>query len=619
MFFQCMLFMNKSNAMLFVFAGFISFSLMVSNYALAYTIEYESIGYKLKQNPTICAIIPDDPDLSDKGIEKLLKQTKVAASEWEVQLQQAVHYEKNKEFWEINYLEIDLAKSDDASACTINVIFEKKPDRPVLENRLLGVAKLDPVSEIWNVTIYYLQTKLQYTTGYIGNEKFYWYEPYYGDQLRTSDELGTVIRHELGHALGLGHYQSDDFQVNAEWSKGTKPAPSIMVPIVSDSAREQKILAKDVDLMHTLYGENGFVADSDVDDFSPFKAKMFIEDDLYEEALSYTEKYLISTPDEEILLYKGEALWGLDRYSEAEKIVDEVLEMNPENVGALYIKGKALTRSDKYDEALDTFDELLKIDPTHDDALSYKGKIFYEQDMYQEAAQYYFESFDVNPFNVSNLNRIGILFKNVEKYEDAITFYDLALRVEPDRVSVLYNKGNALYYLERYVEALEYFDKSLEINPNHKKALDKKAKTLEAMGETDKAKEISDKLEKMESGNSNNSTPIIDEPKTTTKESKLIMQPKTSKSQIPDWVRGNAQWWAQGAIADSDFVSGIQYLIKEGIMQIPETTQVSPIDDSQEIPGWIKNNADWWANGLISDEDFVKGIQYLVEKGIVTV
>ncbi len=37
---------------------------------------------------------------------------------------------------------------------------------------------------------------------------------------------------------------------------------------------------------------------------------------------------------------------------------------------------------------------------------------------------------------------------------------------------------------------------------------------------------------------------------------------------IPDWVKNNAGWWAEGAIGDSDFVQGIQFLIKEGIMSI---------------------------------------------------
>ena len=90
-------------------------------------------------------------------------------------------------------------------------------------------------------------------------------------------------------------------------------------------------------------------------------------------------------------------------------------------------------------------------------------------------------------------------------------------------------------------------------------------------------------------------------------------------TKIPDWIRGNAKWWAQDAIGDFDFVSGIQYLIKEGIMTIPKTANDSSVNGSKEIPSWIKNNADWWARGLISDDDFVKGIQYLVEKGILDV
>jgi len=89
-------------------------------------------------------------------------------------------------------------------------------------------------------------------------------------------------------------------------------------------------------------------------------------------------------------------------------------------------------------------------------------------------------------------------------------------------------------------------------------------------------------------------------------------------TEIPDWVRGNAQWWAQGAIGDSDFVSGIQYLIKEGIMTIPETAK-GESSEAKEIPSWIKNNADWWAQGLISDNDFVKGIQFLIENGIMEI
>ena len=84
--------------------------------------------------------------------------------------------------------------------------------------------------------------------------------------------------------------------------------------------------------------------------------------------------------------------------------------------------------------------------------------------------------------------------------------------------------------------------------------------------------------------------------------------------QVPDWIRSNASWWVEGNIDDKAFVGGIQFLIKEGIIQIPETAQ-STVEGSQEIPAWIKNNADWWSQGLISDDDFLKGIQFMVKNG----
>jgi hypothetical protein len=41
-------------------------------------------------------------------------------------------------------------------------------------------------------------------------------------------------------------------------------------------------------------------------------------------------------------------------------------------------------------------------------------------------------------------------------------------------------------------------------------------------------------------------------------------------------------------------------------------------EESKEIPQWIKNNAGWWAQGQITDSDFVSGIEYLVKHNIIT-
>ena len=87
---------------------------------------------------------------------------------------------------------------------------------------------------------------------------------------------------------------------------------------------------------------------------------------------------------------------------------------------------------------------------------------------------------------------------------------------------------------------------------------------------------------------------------------------------IPDWIKNNALWWADGQIDDDSFVQGLQFLIQQGIIVIPPT-ETSPGDSSGAIPDWIKNNARWWAEGQIDDNSFVQGIQFLISSGIIRV
>jgi hypothetical protein len=91
----------------------------------------------------------------------------------------------------------------------------------------------------------------------------------------------------------------------------------------------------------------------------------------------------------------------------------------------------------------------------------------------------------------------------------------------------------------------------------------------------------------------------------------------TNNIVIPPWIKNNAKWWSEGTIGDSDFVSGIQYLINQKIIQIPPTS--AGVQTTNVIPPWIKNNAKWWSEGTIGDRDFVLGIQFLITNGIIKI
>lgn len=85
---------------------------------------------------------------------------------------------------------------------------------------------------------------------------------------------------------------------------------------------------------------------------------------------------------------------------------------------------------------------------------------------------------------------------------------------------------------------------------------------------------------------------------------------------IPSWVKNNAHYWSIDNIGDDDFVKGIQFLIQQKIITIPSTTQGT--SSQTTIPSWIKKDAGWWSEGAMSDDDFIKAIQYLISSGIIT-
>ena len=95
-------------------------------------------------------------------------------------------------------------------------------------------------------------------------------------------------------------------------------------------------------------------------------------------------------------------------------------------------------------------------------------------------------------------------------------------------------------------------------------------------------------------------------------------RPPGSNVEIPTWIKNIAGWWAENKVDDSNFIGGIQYMINVGIIVIPDLPYTTG-QGTENVPPWAKNNAGWWADGQITDDDFVKGIQYLVENGIIVV
>jgi hypothetical protein len=103
----------------------------------------------------------------------------------------------------------------------------------------------------------------------------------------------------------------------------------------------------------------------------------------------------------------------------------------------------------------------------------------------------------------------------------------------------------------------------------------------------------------------------------------LVPNASAQDAQIPDWIKNVAGWWASGIISETEFLTGIEYLINNNIILlnfVPCNDKIqSQYGDTKSVPDWIKNNANWWSENLIGDTDFINGLQYLIEYKIIKI
>ena len=87
---------------------------------------------------------------------------------------------------------------------------------------------------------------------------------------------------------------------------------------------------------------------------------------------------------------------------------------------------------------------------------------------------------------------------------------------------------------------------------------------------------------------------------------------------IPDWIKTYAKYWATGDLSDQEFMVGLDFMMNNNIIVI-QHLDYSENNSVDEIPFWFRNTAQWWANDLISQQEFINSIKYLIQKDIILV
>jgi arylsulfatase A-like enzyme len=86
-----------------------------------------------------------------------------------------------------------------------------------------------------------------------------------------------------------------------------------------------------------------------------------------------------------------------------------------------------------------------------------------------------------------------------------------------------------------------------------------------------------------------------------------------AEEKIPKWIQNTATWWSEGTISDDEFLAAIEFLIKEGVIEIPENllppnnTQIEsypppkPITEQPNIIVIMPDDVGWYNIGAYND------------------
>ena len=187
-------------------------------------------------------------------------------------------------------------------------------------------------------------------------------------------------------------------------------------------------------------------------------------------------------------------------------------------------------------------------------------------------------------------------YRHLENGElrEAVNIYDEILAIAPENTDSMLMKGIALSNLERHKMSMKEFYKVLEKEPENISALLGIGVGMGNFGEYEEAKEYFDKAYSIMPDNHvvNNYREFalnVIEKYPYNKVEKPEFFTIDIVEEIPLWVKNTAGWWADGKIEDSEFLAGIYFLIENGLLVI----ELSEIEKMTEEERKIADRNEW--------------------------
>lgn len=208
---------------------------------------------------------------------------------------------------------------------------------------------------------------------------------------------------------------------------------------------------------------------------------------VYDDKLEIAEKllnelYAIEPQNEEIFIQKANIYSKRDDHEKAVELLKEALKLTDDYADVYNLIGMEYLFMDSLELAKDNFIKCLEEDIEDQAALYNVVYCFEFLDQNKEAVAFLEKYIDKNPYSEIAWHQSGRLYYGLEDYENALRCFDYASMIDDEFMGAFMEKAKSLERLKRYEEAIESYNRTIELDDPTSYALLRIGKCYEKLG-----------------------------------------------------------------------------------------------------------------------------------------
>jgi tetratricopeptide (TPR) repeat protein len=231
---------------------------------------------------------------------------------------------------------------------------------------------------------------------------------------------------------------------------------------------------------------------------------LYFDNRKYDEAIKVMDEAIQLFPDDfTVNLILGLSLAQSNRSSDAKPYLKKAVDLNPSDVNALSAYGFTLSQLKENEEAVKYLTKALKISPDDVNLLGTLGLIYDGLENWKACDSTYEKALSLDSTNaLVNNNYAYSLSERGIKLNKALKMAEIAIEKEPLNSSYLDTIGWVFFKLGRYEKAKEYIEKAIKVGGESSVMLEHLGDIIYMLGNKAKAKKMWEKSLSLDSTNS---------------------------------------------------------------------------------------------------------------------